>query len=303
MNQSIKQLAIIGPTASGKSKLAVSIAQNKDAVILSLDSLSLYKEIDIVSAKPILRERGGIEHYGIDLLFPDEPFDVTLFGKLYQDVYAAASREGKNLIIVGGTSFYLKILIEGISPLPPRDDTVTRKVNEAVLNIKEAYQILSQLDPNYMTAIASSDSYRIRKALEIFYATGEIPSLYFKNNPPVPVIRGKLPIYHILTERTHLRKQISQRTTEMINNGLIDEIAYLEKKYSRRPNCMKAIGIKETLSYLDGSYGRTILTEKISTNTARLAKRQETFNQSQFRNITSLDLNSLDKRIFEEIDI
>ena len=303
MDKSIKQLAIIGPTASGKSKLAVSIAQQINALILSLDSLSLYKEINIVSAKPTLSEREDMEHYGIDLLYPDEHFDVTLFGKLYQDAYRTAKKEGKNLIIVGGTSFYLKSLIEGISPLPPRDDTAIRKINEAVLNNKEAYQMLSQLDPEYMMAIASNDSYRIHKALEIYYATNEIPSLYFKNNPPVPVIQGELPIYHILTERTHLRKRIAQRTTEMIINGLIDEIAYLEKKYSRRPNCMKAIGIRETLSYFDGFYDRTILAEKISTNTARLAKRQETFNQSQFKNIISLELNDLKKRILEEVKI
>ena len=303
MNQRIKQLAIIGPTASGKSKLAISIAQQINAHILSLDSLSLYKEIDIVSAKPTLLERKDIKHYGIDLLYPDEPFDVTLFNKLYHDVYRQATQEGKNLIIVGGTSFYLKSLIEGISPIPPKDDTVTMRVNEAVLNIHQAYQMLLQLDPLYMESIASNDSYRIQKALEIYYTTGEIPSLYFREHPPEPAIFGKLPLYRISTERFLLRKRIAQRTTEMLNNGLIDEVAYLEKKYSRSPNCMKAIGIKETLMYLDGLYDKRTLEEKITTNTARLAKRQTTFNQSQFENHLSLDLESLGKRILEEINI
>ncbi len=303
MNQPIKQLAIIGPTASGKSKLAVSVAQKSNALILSLDSLSLYKEIDIVSAKPTLLERKDIKHYGIDLLYPDEPFDVTLFGKLYQDVYKQAVQEGKNLIIVGGTSFYLKSLIDGISPMPPRDETVSKKVNEAVLNIHQAYQMLSHLDPHYMAGIASNDSYRIQKALEIFYATGEIPSVYFRNHPPLPAILGKLPLYRIVTERPLLRNRINQRTSEMLQNGLIDEVAYLEKKYSRTPHCMKAIGIKETLMYLDGLYDRNTLKEKISINTARLAKRQTTFNQSQFENHLSLDLESLEKRILEEMKI
>ncbi len=302
MDKSIKQLAIIGPTASGKSKLAVLIARQINAVILSLDSLSLYKEIDIVSAKPTLSERGGIEHYGIDLLYPNEPFDVTLFGKLYRDVYKKATQEGKNLIIVGGTSFYLKSLLDGISPMPPKDKTVSKKVHESILDIGEAYQMLSHLDPHYMTGIASNDSYRIQKALEIFYATGEIPSVYFRNHPPVSTILGKLPLYRIVTERALLRNRIIHRTAEMLQNGLIDEIAYLEKKYSRSPNCMKAIGIKETLMYLDGLYDRNTLEEKISTNTARLAKRQTTFNQSQFRNHLSLDLENLGKRILEELE-
>ena len=303
MNKSIRQLAIIGPTASGKSKLAVSIAQQANALILSLDSLSLYKEINIVSAKPTLQDQGGIVHYGIDMLYPDEPFDVTLFSKLYQEVYRHAAEEGKNLIIVGGTSFYLKSLIDGISPLPPKERAVSKKVDEAILNMSEAYRMLLHLDPHYMASIASNDSYRIRKALEIFYATGEIPSLYFRNNPPVPAIVGKLPLYRILTERALLRNRINQRTIEMLQNGLIDEVAYLEKKYSRTPHCMKAIGIKETLNYLDGVYGRNTMIEKISTNTARLAKRQTTFNQSQFDNHLSLDLESLEKIILEEMEM
>ena len=303
MNKTIRQLAIIGQTASGKSKLAISIARQINAVILSLDSLSLYKEIDIVSAKPTLLEREDIEHYGIDLLYPDEPFDVTLFGKLYQEVYRQAVQEEKNLIVVGGTSFYLKSLIDGISPMPPKDETVSKKVNEAILNTGEVYQMLSYLDPYYMAGIASNDSYRIQKALEIFYATGKIPSVYFRNHPPIPAILGKLPLYRIVTERSLLRNRINQRTAEMLQNGLIDEVAYLERKYSRTPHCMKAIGIKETLMYLDGLYDRNTLEEKISTNTARLAKRQTTFNQSQFENHLSLDLESLEKRILKEIEI
>jgi len=303
MDKSIKQLAIIGPTASGKSKLAISIARQINAVILSLDSLSLYKEIDIVSAKPIISERGEIEHYGIDLLYPDEPFDVTLFSKLYQDVYRLAVQEGKNLIVVGGTSFYLKSLLDGISPMPPKDKTVSKKVHESILDIGEAYRMLSHLDPHHMAGIASNDSYRIRKALEIFYATGEIPSVYFKNHPPVSTILGKLPLYRIVTERALLRNRIIYRTAEMLQNGLIDEVAYLEKRYSRSPNCMKAIGIKETLMYLDGLYDKMTLEEKITTNTARLAKRQTTFNQSQFDNHLSLDLENLEKRILEEMKI
>ena len=303
MNKTIKQLAIIGPTASGKSGLAVTIAKQIDAFILSLDSLSLYKEIDIVSAKPTRQEQEDIVHYGINVIYPDKPFNVTLFAKLYREAYRSAEEEGKNLIIVGGTSFYLKSLIDGISPLPPKERAVTKKADEAILEISEVYQMLSHLDPHYMARIASNDSYRIQKALEIFYATGEIPSVYFRNHPPVPTILGKLPLYRIVTERPLLRNRINQRTAEMLQNGLIDEVAYLERKYSRTPHCMKAIGIKETLMYLDGLYDRNTLEEKISTNTARLAKRQTTFNQSQFENHLSSDLESLEKRILKEIEI
>ncbi|MBN2721981.1 MAG: tRNA (adenosine(37)-N6)-dimethylallyltransferase MiaA, partial [Campylobacterales bacterium] len=100
------QLAIIGPTASGKSALAVRLAKEINGIVLSLDSLSIYKDIDIVSAKPTILEREGIEHFGIDILSPNEPFDVTIFIELYKKVYNEALSNNTPLIIVGGSSFY-----------------------------------------------------------------------------------------------------------------------------------------------------------------------------------------------------
>ncbi len=301
MDRSIKQLAIIGSTASGKSHLAVTLAKKVNALILSLDSLSVYREIDIVSAKPTLQEREGIGHYGIDVISPNEHFDVTLFIKLYQKAYQEAQEKNKNLIIVGGTSFYLKSLAEGISPLPTMNPLAIQKVKEALLDFDKAYRMLSSLDPIYMQKIASNDRYRIEKALGILYASGETPSSYFAQNPPLPTIIGALPIYRIITDKSILRSRIVKRTRQMLQNGLIDEVAYLEKQYTRTPNCMKAIGIIETLSYLDGVYDKSMLEEKIITHTARLAKRQKTFNQSQFGEHIALDLESLEKKIIEDM--
>ena len=295
MNETIKQLALIGPTASGKTSLSIEIAQNMDAYILSLDSLSIYKEIDIVSAKPTEQERAGIVHFGIDHLYPNEHFDVTTFVKLYQKVYQQAMSEGKNLVIVGGTSFYLKMLIEGISELPSISKNTKEKTAQMLINLKDAYQFLYDLDPDYMERISPSDRYRIEKALNIYFETGMTPSEYFKANPPSSVIKGDLPIYRIDIEREKLRKRIALRTKQMLNEGLIDEICMLEKKYTRSPNCMKAIGIKETLDYLDGVYDRAMLEEKISTNTARLAKRQTTFNNSQFEGVINGSVEELKK--------
>ncbi|HHH37665.1 MAG TPA: tRNA (adenosine(37)-N6)-dimethylallyltransferase MiaA [Epsilonproteobacteria bacterium] len=301
MNRSIRQFAIIGPTASGKSNLAIKIAKKINAHILSLDSLSLYKEIDIVSAKPTLSERDGIIHYGIDQLRPDEPFNVTIFEKLYRKAYLQAAEEGKNLIIVGGTSFYLKVLIDGISSLPALNESTMQKVKKSMADRDAAYQMLYELDPPYMQSIAPNDSYRVEKALEIYYASGELPSHYFRDNPPLPAISEHIPLYHILTERAPLRSRIAERTTRMLQSGLIDEVAYLEQKYTRSPNCMKAIGIKETLNYLDGVYDKQKMEEKIIINTARLAKRQVTFNKSQFESLISSDIENLEKRIMGDL--
>jgi len=294
------QIAIIGSTASGKSALAIDIAKKWNAIILSLDSLSIYKEIDIVSAKPSLEEQDGITHYGINLLYPNEPFDVTIFMKLYQEVYSIAKNDGKNIIIVGGTGFYLKALIDGISKLPSLDPSYHQELYNQMLKPEEVYTHLFNIDPEYMSRIKSNDTYRIEKALNIYLATNTLPSLYFKNNPPIPTIKEKIPIYAISTNREILRQRVTQRTYNMIDNGLIDEVAELEYKYGRSPNSMKSIGIKETLDFFDGRVNQTELIEKIIINTARLAKRQNTFNKSQFKNIISLELDALKKRILDE---
>ncbi|HIP18360.1 MAG TPA: tRNA (adenosine(37)-N6)-dimethylallyltransferase MiaA, partial [Sulfurovum sp.] len=139
------------------------------------------------------------------------------------------------------------------------------------------------------------DRYRIEKALNIYLETGMSPSDYFKENPPLPTITSPLPIYQIVWERELLRKRIAARTRLMIDQGLIDEICRLEQTYTRAPNCMKAIGIKETLAYLDGHYNKELMIEKITTNTSRLAKRQKTFNNSQFDNVIKGSVEALEK--------
>lgn len=293
--KTFKQLALIGPTASGKTALSIKIAQQMNAYILSLDSLSIYKEIDIVSAKPTLNEREGIVHFGIDYLYPNENFDVTTFIRLYHEVHRRCLEDKKNLVIVGGTSFYLKMLIEGISELPNISNETDAKTKIYLQDLQKSYTWLHGLDTQYMSKIEPNDPYRIEKALNIYLETGLTPTQYFKQFPPQPTVTEPLPIYQIVIEREKLRERIALRTKIMINDGLIDEICTLEKKFTRAPNCMKSIGIKETLAYLDGIYDKKMLSEKITTNTARLAKRQTTFNNSQFDNVIKGDVKMLEK--------
>ncbi len=293
--ENFKQLALIGPTASGKTALSIKVAHKMNAYILSLDSLSLYKEIDIVSAKPTLVERDGIKHFGIDTIYPNEDFDVTVFIKLYNDVYKHCLEDSKNLVIVGGTSFYLKMLFDGMSELPSISEHTKNEVKKHLLNMSETYNWLHNLDPDYMSNIQPTDSYRIEKALVIYLESHLIPSTYFAKFPPKPTITEPLPIYQIVWEREVLRQRIALRTSLMLEDGLIDEVCRLEKNYGRSPNCMKSIGIKETLAYLDGAYDKKSLIEKISTNTARLAKRQTTFNNSQFDHVVKGSVEELEK--------
>jgi len=289
----LNQIAIIGSTASGKTALAIEYAQKYSANILSLDSLAIYKEIDIVSAKPTPQERAGVKHYGIDVIYPNEPFDVTIFIQLYKQAREESIAEGKGLVIVGGTSFYLKSLIDGISLMPTISEKSYQLTQEMCQNIEEAHNMLYIIDKEYMQNIETTDYYRIEKMLNLYFETGLTPTDYFRANPPQPTITEPLPIYEIAIDRDVLRDRIRTRTDKMLDMGLIDEIAYLEKRYTQAPNCMKAIGIREVLDYFNGVYTIDELREKIIINTARLAKRQRTFNRSQFGDKLSLPLDEL----------
>lgn len=295
----MKEIAIIGPTASGKSDLAIEIAKRCNANILSLDSLSIYKEIDIVSAKPSKEELREVKHFGIDEIYPDEHFSVDTFIDIYKKAKEITKKEGKNLIIVGGTSFYLKTLIEGISKLPKISKESKYKVKELLTDLKKAYHFLEKIDPDLAKKISENDRYRIEKALLIYFETNTPPTKYFLENPKTPIIKN-LPIYEILVDRDELKEKILKRTKKMIDLGLIDEIAYLEKKYGRDLNPMKAIGIKETLDYLDGKIDIDKLIEKITTDTYHLAKRQITFNKTQFKEKIADTKEKLKEKILKD---
>lgn len=271
----MKEIAIIGSTASGKTGLSLEIAQKTNSIILSLDSLSVYREIDIASAKPTKQERGDIIHFGINEVLPNEEFDVIQFIDCYKKAKEFAQKNNKNLIIVGGTGFYLKSLIEGISA------GVDFKI-KLDSNVAEVYDLLYSLDKAYMSKIERNDRYRVEKAYAIYKKTNLTPSVYFKENPKIPIAKD-LMLFEILWEKEELRKRVQQRTTQMIQEGIIDEVIYLEKKYTRKPNCMSSIGILETLEFLDGKFNRQELEDKIALNTMKLAKRQNTFNKGQFK--------------------
>ncbi|MCT7541901.1 tRNA (adenosine(37)-N6)-dimethylallyltransferase MiaA [Aliarcobacter cryaerophilus] len=287
----MKELAIIGTTASGKTALSLEIANKTNSIILSLDSLCVYKEIDIASAKPTKIERGDIVHFGIDEVFPNEKFDVIEFLNLYKNAKEYAEKNMKNLIIVGGTGFYLKALIDGIS------DGLKENTN-LDMSLNDAYNLLYSLDKDYMQKIEPNDKYRVEKAYSIYKQSGLTPSQYFLKNPKI-ALSPNLQIFEILWEKDELINRISLRTKQMIKSGLIDETIYLEKKYTRAPNCMSSIGIVETLEYLDGKIDKKSLEDKIIQNTLKLAKRQNTFNKGQFTNRVSNIIPSLNSEIIK----
>ena len=287
----MKEIAIIGSTASGKTALSLEIANKTNSIILSLDSLCVYKEIEIASAKPSREERGDIIHFGIDEVYPNEEFDVIKFIELYKKAKDYAIENDKNLIVVGGTGFYLKALIDGLSL------GIETKIKLDIPQ-QDAYDLLYEIDKEYMQKIEKNDRYRIEKAYSIYKQTGLSPTSYFEQNPKIALAKD-LKIFEIVWDKEELKNRISQRTKIMINSGLIDEVIFLEKKYTRAPNCMSSIGIIETLEYLDGKLTKQELEEKISANTAKLAKRQNTFNKGQFLDKTSNIIENLNSDIIK----
>lgn len=275
------EVAIIGPTASGKSEAAINLAQKYGAYILSLDSLSVYKEVDIASAKPSKNDLLCVRHFGIDMIYPDEAFNAAMFMDEYERAKSEALEHGKNLVIVGGSSFYLKAMMDGLTDMPPISEASRQKANNVVSqNTLEAYEYLVSIDQGYASNIKSSDGYRIGRGLEMFFEFGKPPSELFASLPKKAVAEG-LKVYEITVDRDVLRARIALRTAKMFELGIVEEAEYLLSRYGRDTKPIGSIGLKETLSYIDGDISRQSCEELINIHTSQLAKRQSTFNKTQ----------------------
>ena len=273
------EFALIGTTASGKSELANALADEFEAIILSLDSLCVYKEINIASAKPCEIVLSKIEHFGVNLLSVADKFNVALFFDEYKRARKRALQLDKPLIIVGGTSFYLKALMSGLS------QSVAESRSE--LSNDEIFALMSEIDKN--SKIAKNDSYRLRKWLGIYENIGEIPSEFLKKTLQKPLIK-ELEIFELVLDKELLAQRVGKRTQNMLNSGLIDEASFLFKNFSPDLKPLNSIGLKECKAFLDGLISKDELPTLINTHTMQLAKRQRTFNKKFQRACVSLDM-------------
>lgn len=259
------ELAIIGTSASGKSDIANALADEFQAVILSLDSLCVYKEINIASAKP---DTTGLEYFGINLLSVTQHFNVALFFDEYKKAKNRALELDKPLIIVGGTSFYLKALMSGLSQRVKEQDV--KLSNDAI------YELMKKVD--LRAKIAPNDTYRLKKWLNIYEQTGQIPSEFLQNSLQEPLIK-ELEIYELVVDKEILRKRVEFRTQNMLKMGLIEEARALFARFSSDLKPLNSIGLKETRLFLQGLISKDELFTLITTHTMQLAKRQRTFNK------------------------
>lgn len=287
-------LAIIGTTASGKSALALRLARKFGLCIFSLDSLSVYKGVDIASAKPSKADLREITHYGIDLLAPSEKCNAGVFLKLLCEIVGHEIAPQK-LLIVGGTSFYLKSIIEGLSIVPQSSEFVEAYIAKITQNKAEAHKLLRQIDSDFATKISPNDSFRIAKGLQIYFLTHKTPSAFFAQNP-----RQKLPfnikIFELIKPREILREDIKIRTERMFECGLVDEVRNLRQNFPQS-QVFKAIGVKEIIAFLDGKISQNEAKDAIIKNTLALAKRQRTFNRTQFGEIQHLEADLLESTL------
>ena len=285
-----KEFAIIGTTASGKSDLAFELAKKLNGVILSLDSLALYKEIDIASAKPNKEQLEAIKHFGVDEIYPDEEFSVGAFFEIYKNAKEFARLQDCPLIITGGSGFYLKSMLSGLAPDVPKC--------EPNLSNEEIYELAVKIDPEFASKFSQNDSYRLEKWYQIYKFSSQIPSIWLRENTKESIIK-ELAIFEILWDKDELRTRIAKRTKNMLDEGLIDEAKFLFDKYKSEPKPLKSIGLKECKQFLEDEISKSELETLIATHTAQLAKRQRTFNRSQFEKKFVGDLNQIRSEILK----
>lgn len=276
--------AIVGASASGKSALGLQIAQiahkqGQKVALFSLDSLAIYREIDIASAKPSAENLERVPHFAINVLVPNEPCSFGVFANALQSALHYCAHTESNLLLVGGSGFYLKAMVDGISPAPNALESAQQaRIDKILACPKHAHALLARIDKQ--AAQNARDSYRLRKAFEILLATKQPPSCYFAANPKKPML-PKIPIFELHISRDNLWHNITTRTESMLQHGLLDEVRNICDKYGRNIQPAKSIGFRECLAHFDGLIARENLAEHIAIHTRQFAKRQRTFNRTQ----------------------
>ena len=275
-----KVIVIVGPTASGKTALSIELAKKIDGEIISCDSMQIYKDMNIGSAKPTIEEMQGIKHYMIDIAEPTERFSVAEYKKRSEEAIEKILQKGKVPIIVGGTGLYANSLIYNIEYNEIMLDEEYRKnlmkIAETEVGLATLYEKARSIDPVAMEKISSNDKKRIIRVLEIKHSTGKNKTeleLESRKNE----VKYEYKVFAINMPREILYDRINKRVDIMIENGLIDEVENIIEKYKEFPTAMQAIGYKEIVMYLKGELTKQEAIEKIKQESRRYAKRQITW--------------------------
>ena len=268
-----------GPTASGKSKLAVELAKKVNGKIISADSMQIYKEMNIGTAKVNKEEMQGVQHYLVDFVSPDERYSVSNFKKDAEKAIEEILEKGKTPIVVGGTGLYIDSLIYGIEFQNEEVDLEYReKLNKIAdeKGLESLYKKAQEIDPEAMKKISINDRKRIIRVLEIYHKTGKTKTeqeLQSRKNE----VKYEYKVFAITMDREKLYERIEKRIDFMIEQGLIEEVKQILEKYHTFPTAMQGLGYKEVVEYLEGSCTKEEMIEKIKKETRHYAKRQLTW--------------------------
>ncbi len=274
-----KVIVICGPTASGKTSLSIELAKKIKGEIVSCDSMQIYQEMDIGTAKPTVEEKQGIEHYLLDFVSPEERYSVADYKRDAKRAMKEIIKKGKIPIVVGGTGLYVDSLIYEIEyPNIEFDEEYRKKLEARVQTegLEKLYEEAKKIDPLASQKISSNDQKRILRILEIYHATG-------KNKTEQEIESRKKPVeydYHVFAlkwDREILYERINRRVDQMIEQGLIEEVKGILERHKEFPTAMQGLGYKEVVEYLDGSITKEEMIEKIKQETRRYAKRQMTW--------------------------
>jgi tRNA dimethylallyltransferase len=278
-------VAIMGPTASGKTAAALEIARHIPSEIISVDSALVYREMDIGTAKPTAEERAQAPHHLIDILDPLDSYSVMQFRQDAIKLAAEIIARGKLPLLVGGTMLYFKGLKDGLDALPQADAELRAALDAeaAVIGFPAMHAKLAELDPETAARLKPNDSQRIQRALEIIALTGQPMSALLAKAPKIELPFELLSIALEPSDRSVLHTRIATRFDTMLKNGgLIDEVKTLRARgdlHLGLPS-MRCVGYRQTWEYLDGAFGLGELREKGIAATRQLAKRQLTWLRS-----------------------
>ena len=289
-----KVIVICGPTASGKTALSIELAKKINGEIVSADSMQIYKDMNIGSAKVTNEEMQGIKHYMIDCVSPDERFSVADYKTNAKNAIEEIIKKGKTPIVVGGTGLYIDALIYEIEYKDIKIDENYRKELQKIeknQGLEVLYKKALEIDPKAMEKISQNDSKRIMRVLEIYKATGKNKTEQ-EAESRLKEIPYDYKVFALTMDRDKLYERINKRVDIMIENGLIDEVKNLLEKYSEFPTAMQGLGYKEVRDYLQEKITKDEMIEKIKQESRNYAKRQLTWFR---KNKQTIWLNSLEK--------
>lgn len=273
-----KVIVIVGPTASGKSECAIELAKRIDGEIVSADSMQIYKEMDIGTAKVTDEEMSGVKHYMINIVNPSEDFNVAMYKKMAEEALEEIVSKGKMPIIVGGTGLYINTLVNGIEFSEIDKDEEYRKELEnrvSAEGIDGIYEELKSVDPEAANIIDKNNVRRVIRALEIYKVTGKTKTELDKES--IKETKFDFLMYGIKTDREELYNRINKRIGYMMEQGLVSEVEKLNKKYKMSKTALQGLGYKEVIEYINGNCNYDEMIEKLKMETRRYAKRQITW--------------------------